>query len=243
MALPTGLGWYAVEACEASILRISETHVDPYAVGDIWLVRGTELDVAIDAGSGMVPAGPVVQAISDKPLLCIALTCSYDHAGGWHSFDRRACHILDAKSLADPDAENAEIADYLTDDMFRALPCPGFVPASHQMVGAAATRLVVDGEIIDLGNRTLEILHTPGRSRGGLSVWEASTATLFSGEVLYDGSHGPAWPPPDPEAYSESLRRLRALPARTVHPGHYGSFDGNRMTELIDAQLADLESR
>ncbi|MBT5579850.1 MAG: MBL fold metallo-hydrolase [Acidimicrobiaceae bacterium] len=243
MQLPTGLAWHAVDVCEANILRVTEAYVDSYAVGDIWLVQGSDLDVAVDAGSGIVPAGPLIEAISRKPVLCIALTCSYDHAGGWHSFQQRACHRLDESSLADPVEENTEIADYLTDDMFRALPSKGFNPASHQMIGAAATRIVDDGEIIDLGTRSLEVLHTPGRSSGGVCVWEAATATLFTGEMLYDGSHGPAWPPSDSGAYCQSLRRIRRLPAETVHAGHYGSFGRARMIELIESQLADLESR
>ena len=62
----------------------------------------------------------------------------------------------------------------------------------------------------------------------------------FSGEILYDGSQGPDWPPADPAAYGASLRRLRALPVAMVHPFHYGSFDGTRMRILIADQLADL---
>ena len=239
---PVAEFWYAVALYEAKIIRFAEVHVDPYAVGDIWLVRGSEMDLAVDAGSGIVPAGPIVEAVADKPVLAVALTCSYDHAGGWHSFAERACHHLDADALANPPEDTSEILVYLTEDMFSALPRPHYSPADYKMTGAEPTRLIDDGEVIDLGDRTLEFLHTPGRSPGGLSIWEADTATLFTGEVLYDGSHGPAWPPEDPEAYCTSLRRLRDLPAAVVHAGHYGSFDGARMAALIAEQLEDLSA-
>jgi glyoxylase-like metal-dependent hydrolase (beta-lactamase superfamily II) len=233
--------WYAVDTRDSRIIRFAEAHVDSYAVGDVWLVRGSQMDVAVDGGSGIIAAGPLVEAIADKPVLCVALTCSYDHAGGWHSFSRRACHRLDVADLADPQLENAELHRYLTEDRFSAHPWPGYSAADNQMVGAEPTQLLEDGEIIDLGDRTLEMLHTPGRSPGGLSLWESRTGTLFSGEILYDGDHGPAWPPADPVSYCASLRRLRDLPAVVVHPGHYGSFGGERMASLIDAQLADLD--
>jgi glyoxylase-like metal-dependent hydrolase (beta-lactamase superfamily II) len=58
--------------------------------------------------------------------------------------------------------------------------------------------------------------------------------------MLYDGAHGPAWPPENPDLYARSLRRFRDLPVTTVHPGHYGWFARARMLELIDEQLADL---
>lgn len=37
------------------------------------------------------------------------------------------------------------------------------------------------------------------------------------------------------EDYAQSLSRLRELPVRTVHGGHFGSFSGQRMRELIEA--------
>ncbi len=237
---PVAEFWYAVQLQDANIIRFAEFHVDPYAVGDIWLVQGLEQGLAVDTGSGIVPPAPIIETVAGKPVLAVALTCSYDHAGGWHSFAERACHSLDAEALRNPPSDTSSILDYLTEDMFSAVPRPGYSPIDYEMLGAAPTRLLEDGEVIDLGNRELEVLHTPGRSPGGLSLWEAETASLFSGEILYDGSHGTAWPPADPPAYCASLRRLGELPVAKVYAGHYGSFDGSRMHALIDEQLADL---
>jgi glyoxylase-like metal-dependent hydrolase (beta-lactamase superfamily II) len=58
--------------------------------------------------------------------------------------------------------------------------------------------------------------------------------------MLYDGDHGPAWPPDDPQSYIASLRRMRDLPVLQVYPGHYGRFDGARMMAMIDEQVAKL---
>ena len=116
----------------------------------------------------------------------------------------------------------------------------GYAPAGYRMVGAEPTRLLEDGDVIDLGNRSLEVLHLPGRSPGGIGLWEAETGSLFTSDMLYDGEHGLAWPPDEPESYIASLRRMRDLPVSQVYPGHYGTFDGTRMTEIIDEQVADL---
>ncbi len=108
------------------------------------------------------------------------------------------------------------------------------------MVGAEPTRLLEDGDVIDLGDRLLEVLHVPGRSPGGIALWEAETGSLFTSDMLYDGEHGLAWPPDDPKSYVASLRRMRDLPISQVYPGHYGRFDGARMTAVIDEQVAKL---
>ena len=128
----------------------------------------------------------------------------------------------------------------MTDDSLSALPHAGYTTADYSMTGAEPTQLIKDGDIIDLGDRELEVLHLPGRTPGGIALWEAATGSLFTSDMLYDGEQGPAWPSDDPVAYIASLLRLRALPVRQVYPGHYGPFGAERMTALIDEQVADL---
>jgi glyoxylase-like metal-dependent hydrolase (beta-lactamase superfamily II) len=239
-AKPVAELWFAIKPYEGGVFRVSEVHVDPYAVGDIWLVRGSERDVAVDTCSGLVPAGPVLEAIAGKPLLAVATNSSYDHAGGWYSFRERACHVLDAEALRNPSDDISDILDYLSDDMLWKLPREGFEAADYRNVGAEATRLLADGDRIDLGDRSLEVLHLPGRTLGGVAIWDASTGNLFTGDMLYDGDAGLDWPPEFPGPYCESLRRMRDLPVAYVHGGHYGRFDGARMQEIIAAQLAEL---
>ncbi len=89
-------------------------------------------------------------------------------------------------------------------------------------------------------SRLLQVLHMPGRSPGGIALWEAETGSLFTSDMLYDGEHGLAWPPPDPQAYIVSLGRLRDLAVSLVYPGHYGRFDGVRMTAVFDEHVAKL---
>jgi glyoxylase-like metal-dependent hydrolase (beta-lactamase superfamily II) len=237
---PVAEMWYAIEAYDDAILRFREFNIDSFVVGDIWLVRGRDRDLAVDTGSGIVDPAPLVAAVAGRPVTAVASNSYYDHAGGWHTFPDRACHRLDAPALANPLAENNSVHDYLNEATLWALPREGYRVERYTMAPAHPTRLVEDGDTFDLGDRTLEVLHVPGRTLGGLAIWEAATGSLFTSDMLYDGDHGLAWPPDDPSAYCASLRRLRALPVRRVYPGHYGTMDRRRMLELIDGQLADL---
>ncbi len=240
---PLAETWFSIEAYAGDILRFREHNIDSFAVGDLWLVRGTAKDLLIDTGSGIVSPAPLVGAVAAKPVIAVALNPYYDHAGGWAAFEERACHPLDAPELAKPAAEDAWVSDYLNGTTLWALPWPGYRIEEFRMTPAAPTRLVEEGDRFDLGNRVLEVLHVPGRSPGGLAIWEAETGSLFTSDMLYDGAHGPAWPPPEPEAYRKSLQRLRGLAVKTVFPGHYGVMSRERMVALIDEQCADLEAR
>ena len=243
MLKPVADHWYAIKPLDAQILWIREVHVDPYVAGDIWLVRGAERDLVVDTGLGIVPPAPVIEALTTKPVVAIALNCYFDHGGGWRSFSQRLCHPLDAEALGDPSEESRSALNYLTDESLSALPWPGYATSDYRMPGAAATGLVEEGDSIDLGDRALEVMHLPGRSPGGIALWESGSGSLFASDMLYDGSSGAAWPPDEPAVYCESLGRLLELPVRRVYPGHYGPFDGARMAVLIETQVADLGAR
>lgn len=82
---------------------------------------------------------------------------------------------------------------------------------------------LVDGQVIALGALTVEVLHTPGHTPGGLSLHV--DGHLLSGDTLFPGGPGlTGWPLSDFPTIMGSVRRLAALPARTaVHPGHGAS--------------------
>ena len=232
--------WYGLRPVANDIVWLREIYVDNYSVGDSWLVRGADSDLVIDTCSGIVPLAPVVESICSKPFLAIALNDSYDHCGGWSGFENRACHPLDAPGLLNPSLQANTVSDYLDDDRLFALPYKGYSTIEYKVAGAEPTQLVNDGDVIDIGDRKIEVMHTPGRGPGGISLWEAATGSLFTSDMLYDGDHGLAWPPSDGESYVNSLRRFLDLPVTVVHGGHYGSFDGVRMREIIKQQIADL---
>lgn len=239
---PVSDAWFSVEPCAHDILRIREPNIHPYAAGDMFLLRGQYEALLVDTGTGMVPPAPLVNAIAMMPVTAVALGWGYDHAGGWAGFEARACHPTDAPFLNERCHEQDDIFDYLNDWTVLAVPHAGYRLDDYAMRPAPATRLVYEGDRFNLGGRVIEIMHLPGRGAGGLCLWEVATGSLFTSDMLYDGDHGLAWPPERPRDYCASLRRMRDLPVETVFAGHYGPFGRARMLEIIDAQLADLET-
>ena len=88
-----------------------------------------------------------------------------------------------------------------------------------------------------LGNRALEIVHTPGHSPGGIALFEHATGILFSGDIVYDGPLIEDCPGADTGDYVRSMRRLLALPVRVMHGGHFPSCSGERLRMIIKEWL------
>jgi len=89
------------------------------------------------------------------------------------------------------------------------------VPAAEIALG--------EGSQIQIGTLTIDVLHTPGHTPGGL-VFNPAGA-LITGDTLFVTRCGRAdFPGSDPEAMYLSLKRLAAFPPETmVFPGHdYG---------------------
>ena len=238
MGLAIADKWFETRRVSDDVTLILEAHVDPWMRCNIWHVRGRDRDILVDSGMGLGSLKAEVAKLTDRPVLCIASHTHFDHIGGHHEFEYRLAHRADAGTLAAPDSRNTVTDLYVVSDYIHAVPDPGFDPAAYAIKPAPVTRLIDEGDVIDLGDRVFTVLHLPGHSPGSIALWEAETGTLFSGDVLYDGELLDQLYHSDIPTYLESLARLREFPVASVHAGHYGSFGRQRFTELIDAYTA-----
>jgi glyoxylase-like metal-dependent hydrolase (beta-lactamase superfamily II) len=244
--------WYAIAVCDNNIVQLREAWIDPYLTGDMWLVRGQTRDLLVDCGTGIVPPRTIVDAIARNPVIAVACNRWYDHAGGLHDFAERGCHRDDAELIVAPTADSSVASVYVSDEMFMALPQAGYRADSYRMVGAAPTILFGDGDLIDLGDRQIEIIHVPGMTPGSIALWEKATGSLFTSDTLFDDpspelrtKYRSIPRPPDPQRHAmrvANLKRLSRLPVKTVYAGHFGRISRNRMLELIGAEIGWNES-
>lgn len=83
--------------------------------------------------------------------------------------------------------------------------------------------VVRGGETLSMGGVEWKVLHTPGHSPGGITLYSAEAGTALVGDTLFAGSIGRFdFPTSDQSALERSIReRLYALPDETVVlPGH-----------------------
>jgi glyoxylase-like metal-dependent hydrolase (beta-lactamase superfamily II) len=247
--------WFERREVAEGVLRLTEPHVLPLIRANLYLVRGHDRDMLVDSGLGIASLRDELADLVERPIVAVATHRHYDHVGGLHEFPGDvvahrddADAILTSTGLASllssdyPPEELAslEAAGYeLPEVLLEALPYEGYDPSAYGVVGVTPTRVVDEGDVIDLGDRRFEVLHLPGHTPGEIGLWEAETGTLFSGDAVYEsGDLLDELPESSIPDYVRTMRRLRDVPVTVVHGGHDESFGRMRLDELIDDYLA-----
>jgi glyoxylase-like metal-dependent hydrolase (beta-lactamase superfamily II) len=231
--------WYQTQRIEEGLYLITEPHYYWYNRANLWLIKGRERDLLVDTGLGVASLRQHLTELIDKPLLAVASHIHFDHAGGIHEFDQRAIHAAEAPALRAGDAYEALCSQpgWIHADHFEQLPHPGFNVEQYTFQGAEPTQELQEGDVIDLGNRALEVLHLPGHSAGCIALYDRRSQALFSGDVIYDGELLDELHCSNIPDYIYTYERLQKLSVETVYPGHYQSFERTKYQHILSEYL------
>jgi glyoxylase-like metal-dependent hydrolase (beta-lactamase superfamily II) len=229
--------WYETIRLGDGVTLIHEPWITPFYRCNIWHVRGRDRDLLFDSGLGHFSLRRHVPLVTEKNLVCVASHTHFDHIGCHHEFPDRCVHRAEAEILADPRNEWTVADRYATDEMF-IVPPEGWDAKRYCIQPAPASRILEAGDVIDLGDRAFEVIHTPGHSPGGIALYEQKTGILLSGDIVYDGPLIDDAYHSDIGDYLATLERMRRLPVSVAHGGHFPSFGRTRYHQLIDEYLA-----
>jgi glyoxylase-like metal-dependent hydrolase (beta-lactamase superfamily II) len=250
-------GWFAVRDLGDGIHLLAEPpHVNSF------LITGTRRAVLFDTGLGVASIRRVAESITDLDVLVVNSHYHFDHCGGNHEFTDIAIHEAGAAPLAEPvppewisgflDFTRRMLDGFrlylgLDDAYFRLLesdlhprPLPEtFASGRWTITPTVPSRLLHDGDVLDLGSRSLEVIHTPGHTPDCVCLLDSATGALFAGDTLCTGPHYAHLPDSDVLASARSTRRLATefrARATVVHPCHTlrYSADPRFLTEVAD---------
>jgi glyoxylase-like metal-dependent hydrolase (beta-lactamase superfamily II) len=225
--------WYETIRMSDDVTLIHEPWIAPFYRCNMWHVRGRDRDLLFDSGLGHFSLRAHVPLVTERDLLCVASHTHFDHIGSHHEFPNCCVHHAEAAILADPRNELTAADRYATDEMFIEAP-EGWDASKYRVQPATPSRLLSDGDVIDLGNRSFEVIHTPGHSPGGIGLFEAKTRIFLSGDIIYDGPLIDDAYHSDVGDYVTTLARIAKLPVSIVHGGHFPSFGKVRFGQVVE---------
>lgn len=187
-------------------IQIGGFEIFCYILGD----PETGAGIVVDPGG---PSGPVLKAARDSGISQIKYIvnthCHVDHVAGNKEMSEAtgapiAIHELDAEALAHPNLGMLA--------MFGAEPSP------------PATVHLKDGDSILFGEKSVQVLHTPGHTLGGICLY--FPGYIITGDTLFVGGVGRTDLPGGSFTVLQNTikNKLFSLPEDTiVLPGHnYG---------------------
>ncbi len=167
---------------------------DVYAIYDdgqweeviCYLILGEEKALLWDTGMGIGDIKNVVDQLTDLPVTVLNSHSHNDHIGGNILFDEVWCYNLDtAITHLTEGASHEEVADEVSpESVWKEFPA-GFDPETYAIAGKAPTGTVEDGDVIDLGGRSLEVVYTPGHSSNAIMLIDEANGLLFTGDTYY----------------------------------------------------------
>lgn len=209
--------WFSIEQLNKDTFVLSEWR--HWEETHCYLLLGKTHALLIDTGLGVGDLRAQVEQLTKLPIFVACTHAHWDHIGGHRQFDRYGIHPAEQNWLQDSfPLSLAFVKQQLMRDFS---PPKGFDLREYHIFQGKPNRLLQDGDVIDLGDRQIMALHTPGHSPGHLCFWEPDRGILYSGDLIYEGILYANFPSTDPQAYLCSLEKIAALPLRTILPGHH----------------------
>jgi glyoxylase-like metal-dependent hydrolase (beta-lactamase superfamily II) len=135
----------------------------------MYLLIGKEKALLIDSGTGEGNIRKFVEEITDKPIMVANTHGHFDHTGGnfwWKEVWMHKESVECARNaFVDWGPEFLEDKDY-----------PEY-----------GINLLKDGDIIELGERSVKVLSIPAHNEGSIAFIDSKTKGLFSGDELESG--------------------------------------------------------
>jgi glyoxylase-like metal-dependent hydrolase (beta-lactamase superfamily II) len=181
-------------------------------------------NVLIDAGiNSDLVIKQLEKYIKITDLKLIILThCHYDHTAAAAAIAKKSgaeigIHKADLEGIND---------EYLSVSVLFGDPAPAVKP----------TIAYEEGDKIDIGNGDyLEVIHTPGHSKGSICLYEPVSKSLFSGDTVFPGGGFGRmdFEGSEPDKMTGSIEKLIKLGVKTLYPGHGAPTDGNGSNQIM----------
>jgi glyoxylase-like metal-dependent hydrolase (beta-lactamase superfamily II) len=201
--------WFEVYRIRPGVFAIYEPHQFEEVIS--YLILGSQRALLFDTGLGVGRISSVTAQLTKLPIAVLNSHTHFDHVGGNAEFSQ----ILDEDTSFTRANEKGESNVYSRDALAPGRIC-GRLPRGVQATTYSirpfhVSRRVKDGERIELGDRELTVIFTPGHTPDSLCLLDRKHRLLFTGDTFYPGPIYLFTPETDFDAYARSVALLARL--------------------------------
>jgi glyoxylase-like metal-dependent hydrolase (beta-lactamase superfamily II) len=204
--------WFTIEKIDDTTFAISE--YGHWEKVHSFLLLGQTSAALIDTGLGIDNIRRITDKLTKLPIKVLTTHVHWDHIGNHDKFEEIYVNSADSDWLVNgiKGLSIEQIRKDIIRDTTKAIPC-NFDASQYTPYTGQPKGLLKDGDLIDLGKRTLKIYHTPGHSPGHICIHDMLKGYLFTGDLLYsdDTPIYAFYPSTDPEKLVNSLERLTTI--------------------------------
>jgi glyoxylase-like metal-dependent hydrolase (beta-lactamase superfamily II) len=185
-AVETKQDWYEVYKLKDGTYALYEPYQFDESIS--YLLIGEEKAVVIDTGTGLGDMKSLVQEITSIPVSVVNTHSHWDHIGADSQFEDIAC--LDDPTCIATLAKgviNSRLKPSITgNSVWKSLPV-GIDPDNWEIPPVKPSTLLQDGDVLQLGGRSLEVIYTPGHSPDSICLLDSKNRILFTGDLFFPG--------------------------------------------------------
>lgn len=210
--------WFSVSKIDDNTFAINEDK--HWEETHCYLLCGVKNALLIDTGLGVANIKKVVDSLTLLPVLVATTHIHWDHIGGHKYFENIAVHEAEKNWLS----IKFPIPLQAVKHNLVCKPCDfplDFSIDSYQLPKISPQQILHDGDCLDLGERKITVIHTPGHSPGHCCFYEPERKYLYSGDLIYSGCLDAFYPTTDPQLFWQSVKKIQHLDVERVLPAHH----------------------
>lgn len=188
----------------------------------MYLVCGKDRACLIDTAFGLADLREVCASLTDLPVFTVNTHGHEDHVLGNHWFDRAMIHPADRRMYEEIAEGFAEMAgqDWVQEQYGAFLR-----GVDLSAVRFPPAEVVLDGDVIDLGGKKLDVIGLPGHTPGSIVLIDREEKICFAGDAVIEHLWMFLDESLSPEKYLGALQRAAGKMAEAgverIYNGHY----------------------
>jgi len=200
--------WFEVYEVSHAVFAIYEPRQSEGTIG--YLIVGSKRAILFDTGMGIGDLNKLTSQLTKLPIVVLNSHTHNDHVGDNWQFSTVYSMDTDFSRQSAKGSSSDAQAEIQPSELCGDLPT-GFDPKTYATRPWKIAKYIHDGETIDLGGRSLQVIATPGHTPDAICLFDSVNGLLFTGDTYYPGTIWLYRPETDLAAYDASVRRLVAL--------------------------------